>query len=105
MGQITLTKGHKESDAFDAGDIQCKAFDFFVVQQVHILFADTLKGVLAFDFHWLGFDPMTVFPVGAVGRNFADVDFRVKVGGKGIAVVAAVAVQDVDVVDFIKLVF
>ena len=105
MGQIALTKGHKESDALDAGDIQCKAFDFFVVQQVHILFADTLKGVLAFDFHWFGLDPMTVFPVRAVGRNFADVDFRVKVGGKGIAVVAAVAVQDVDVVDFIKLVF
>ena len=48
---------------------------------------------------------MTVFPVGTFCGNLTDVDFRVKVGCERIAVVAAVAVEDVDVVDLIKFMF
>ena len=47
---------------------------------------------------------MAVLPVAAGGRHLAQVDLRVKVGGKGIAVVAAVAVQNIDGVNGIELV-
>ena len=46
---------------------------------------------------------MAVLPVAAGGRHLAQVDLRVEVGGKGIAVVAAVAVQDVDGVNGVEL--
>ena len=76
-----------------------------MVQQVHVLFADAFKVIFALDFHGLGLYPVAVLPVGAVGGNLANVDLRVKVGGERVAVVAAVAVEDVDVVDLVKLVF
>jgi len=47
---------------------------------------------------------VAVLPVAAGGRHLAQVDLRVEVGGKGIAVVAAVAVQDVDGVNGVELV-
>ena len=47
---------------------------------------------------------MAVLPVGAGRRDLAEVDLRVEVRGEGIAVVAAVAVEDVDGVDLVKIV-
>ena len=44
-----------------------------------------------------------VLPVAAVGRDFADVDLRVEVRRERIAVVAGVAVEDVDVVDLVEM--
>src|SRR5699024_9530199 len=42
--------------------------------------------------------------VGTFGGHLPDVDLRVEVGGKGIAVVSRIAVQDVDIVDLVKIV-
>ena len=53
----------------------------------------------------LGFNPVTVFIIFAPGRYFPDIDFRVKVGGKGVAVVAGIAIHDVNRIDFIKMRF
>ena len=38
-----------------------------------------------------------VLPIGAGSGNLAQVDLGIEVGGKGIAVIAAVAVQNIDV--------
>ena len=105
MGQVALTEGHEEADAFDARNVESKAFDLFVVEQVHIFLTNTIKVVFTFDFHWFGLYPVAVFPVGAFCRNLTDIDFRVKVGCERIAVVATIAVEDVDVVDLIKFMF
>ena len=103
MSEVALTKGHKETDAFDALDIERQRFDLFMVQQVHIFFADLVKVVNPFDFHGFGFYPMAIFPIAAIGADFADVDFRIKIGGEGIAMVAAIAVLNIYVMDFIKV--
>ena len=47
---------------------------------------------------------MAVLPVAAGGGHLTQVDLRVEVGGKSIAVVAAVAVQDINGVDGVELV-
>ena len=99
-----MAEGHKEADALDALDVDAEAFQLLVVQQVHVLFAHACKVIFALNFHGFGFYPMAVLPVAAVSSYFADVDFRVEVGGKRIAVVAAVAVQNIDVVNLVKIV-
>ena len=75
-----------------------------MVQQIHILFANLIEVVFPLDFHRLGFHPFAVFDVAALCRNFPNIDFRIEVGGKRIAVVTAVAVQNVDIIDFVKVV-
>ena len=73
-----------------------------MVEQIHILLSDSLKIVLSLYLHRLRLHPAAVFPVGAFGRYLTDIDFRIKVCGKGIAVITSVAVQDIDIVNLIK---
>ena len=103
MVQVALAKGHKKADALDVWQVLAQRFNFLVVQQVHILLTDLVKVIFPLDAHGRDLDPLAVFHIAAGGRNFAQVDFGVKVGGEGIAMVAAVAVQDIDGVNGVKL--
>ena len=103
MRQVTLAEGHEKADALDAGDVQRQRLDFLMMQEVHILRADLIEVVHALDFHRLRIDPLAVLPIAALGRDLADIDLRVEIRGERIAVVAAVAVEDVDIIDFVKL--
>ena len=47
---------------------------------------------------------MAVLPVAAGGGDLPQVDLRVEVGGKSVAVVAAIAVQNINGVDGVELV-
>ena len=48
--------------------------------------------------------PLAVLPVAAALGDFADVDFGVEVGGEGLAVVAGVAVDDVEILHLAEVV-
>ena len=85
-------------------DVLCQRLDLLVVQQVHILVAHLIEVVLPLDAHGRDLHPVAVLPVAAGSGHLAQVDLGVEVGGKSIAVVAAVAVQNVDGVDGIELV-
>ena len=102
VGQIRLTKRHKEADALDAGDVLRQRLNLFVVQQVQVLLTDLIEVIFALDGHGRNLDPVAVLPVRTGRGNFAQVDFGVEVGGKRIAVVAAVAVEDVNGVDLVE---
>ena len=102
VGQIGLTEGHEEADALHARNILRQGLDLLVVEQVHVLVADLIEVVLALDAHRRDFNPVTVLPVRAGRGYLTQIDLRVEVGRKRVAVVAAVAVQDVDGVDFIE---
>ena len=73
-----------------------------MVEQVHVLAADLVEVVLALDGHGGDFDPVAVLPVGAGRGNLAQVDLGIEVGGERVAVVAAVAVQNVNGVDLVE---
>src|SRR5690606_3406914 len=82
-----------------------QGFQLFVVEAVHVVGADALgAGELHFGGHGGRGDEFAVFPVAAVGGDFADVDLGVEVGGEGVAVVAAVDVDDVEGVDLVEVV-
>ena len=103
MIQIALAKGHEEADAFCLRDVLCQRLNLLVVQQVHILVAHLIEVVLPLDAHSRNFYPVAVLPVAAGGGHLAQIDLGVEVGGEGVAMVAAVAVQNVDSVNGIEL--
>ena len=52
-----------------------------------------------------GLEPLTILPVTPLGRDLADIDLRVEIGGKGLAMVTRVAVDDIDGLDLIQVLF
>lgn len=102
--EVALAERHEEADALDARDVEAEALEFLMVQEVHILRSDFREVVDALDLHRLRLDPVAVLPVAAVGRNLADVDLGIEVRRERVAVVAGVAVEDVDVVDLVEVV-
>ena len=40
-----------------------------------------------------------------LGRHFTDIDLRIKVGGKGVTVIAAVNINNIQGMDFIEIMF
>ena len=105
MGQIALAEGHEKADSFYARDVFGKSLNFFMVKKVHILLAYLIEVIFPFDRHWRNFYPVAVFPVRAGSGYLAEVDFRIEVGCKRISVVAAVAVQNINGMDFVEVVF
>ena len=96
--QIALAERHEEADALDLRQVAGQRLDLLVVQQIHVLPADLREIILAVDGHGGNLDPMAVLPVGAGRRDLAEVDLRVEVRGEGIAMVAAVAVENIKIV-------
>ena len=104
VGEVFLPEGHPEAGALDGGKVEDEAFDFLMVEEIALARADVGIGEGLVDFEGLGFHPFAIFPVESFLRDFADVDFGVEVGGKRLAVVAGIAVDDVEVVDFVEMV-
>ncbi len=103
--EVFLAESHPETGAAERREVFYQTFQFFVVNQVGAFRADFRIVDVFPDFVRLGFDPLAVFPVFAALRYLADIDFRVKVGSEGLAVVAGIGIDDVQFVDFIEIVF
>ena len=105
MIEIALPKGHKEPDPLRFGNGLCQTFDFFMMQEIHVLFSHLVEMVFPFDAHSRDFNPAAIFPVTARCRYFPQVDFGIKVRGKGIAMVTAVAVENVNRINAVEFMF
>ena len=105
MRQVTLSKSHKEPDSFDSRDVLGKRFYLLMMKKIHIFFTNLVEIILRAPLHWLSLDPVTICPVGTICRYLAKIDLRIKVCGKWISVVTAIAVKDINRVNLIKIVF
>ena len=103
MLDIFIAEGHPETDTLDFRQVRFQAFDFLMIHEVHVLGADGLKIELLLHRHGWGFNPVAIFPMAGNRSHFANVDFRVEIGGKGLAMVAAIAIKNVECVDPIKM--
>ena len=83
MVKVALAESHKEADALDIRQVFAQGLNFLVMQQVHILLADLIEVVFPLDAHGRNLDPLAVLHVAAGSGDFAQVDFGVKVGGRG----------------------
>ena len=76
-----------------------------MVKQIHIFFSYLREIIFSLDLHRFCLYPVTVLPVRTIGRYFTKVDLRIEVGCKWISVVSAIAVQDINGVDLVKIMF
>ena len=74
-----------------------------MVKKIHILFPDLIEVIYTLDLHRFCFYPLAVFDVAALCGYFTDIDLGVKVSGKRITMIAAVAVKYINIVYFIKI--
>ena len=103
VGEVLLSEGHPEAGAPDRGVVLHERFELFVVDDVRFAFADFRIVQRFVNLVGFGYDPASVLVVAPFLRYFADVDFGVEVGGEGHAVIAGVAVDDVEVVYFVEV--
>ena len=103
MLNISIAEGHPEPDASDFGEMGFQALYFLMIHQVHILRANFFEIELLLHRHWRGFDPVAIFPVAGDRGHFADVDFGIKVCGKRLPMVAAVAIENIQCVDAVEM--
>ena len=121
--EVALAEGHEEADALDALQVAAERLQLLVMEEVHVFLANLVEVVHTLDRHRRGLHPPTLVerllvlhgdfrlvrrrighPVAAFRGHLADVDLGIEVGGEGIAVVAAVAVKDVERVDLVEVV-
>ncbi len=67
-----------------------------MVEQVALTLPDAGIGQRGVNLERACGHPLAILPVTAVLCDFADVDFRVEVGGESLAVVSGIAVDDVE---------
>ena len=75
-----------------------------MVEEVGLTYADVGVGQRLMNLLRLGLAPLAILVVLTLLRDLADVDLGVEVGGEGLVVVAAVAVYDIEVMDFVEVV-
>ena len=102
---VGVAKRHPEADLLQALDVLHQAFLFLMIDEVGFARADFRIVHHRLDRERRDLDPLALFPVFAVLRHFAEVDLRVEVRRKRLAMVAGIAVDDVDIVDLVEQVF
>lgn len=76
-----------------------------MIQKIRITRTDVRISQVFVEFQRLGSNPLSVFVITSVLCDFADVDFRIEVGSESLVVISGIAVYDVQVVDFIEMMF
>ena len=102
--KVLLSERHPEACALDRGEVDHQALDFLVVEQVALARSDVGIGQRLMNFERFGLHPLAILPVQALLRDLADIDLGVEVRGKGLSVITRVAVDDIQVVNFVKVV-
>ena len=104
MRQILLSESHPEARPLDRGIVLDERLQLLVIDHVRLALADARVAERLVDLVRLGHDPLSVLVVTALLGHLADVDLGVEVRGEGHTVVAGVAIDDVEVVDFVEMV-
>ena len=102
MIKIALPESHEEPNSFYLRQMLSERFNFLVMEKIHIFLPDLLEIILPLNAHSRHLNPVSVLPVGSGSGNFTEINFRIKVRCKRIAVVTPVTVEDIDSVNRIE---
>ena len=100
--QVGVAEGHPEPDALDFRVEFGQRLQLLMVHEVHVLLAHLVEVEHLLFGQRRPLDPLAVLPVPRGRGHFAQIDLRVEIGGEGVAVVAAVAVEDVQGLDRVE---
>ncbi|MNO59557.1 hypothetical protein D3C76_501470 [compost metagenome] len=74
-----------------------------MIQKIDILRSDLREIVDFFLGQRRSFNPFAILEVTSVGSDFTNINFRIEVGGKRITVVACIRINNINRVDFVKI--
>ena len=103
VSEIALSECHEETDPLNFRNVYGQRFKLFVMQKIHILHSDGIEIVFPLDAHRGDLYPLAVLDIASGRGNLAEIYFRVEVCCERIAVIAAIAVKDIDRVDRVEL--
>ena len=95
MLEVLLSECHPEAGTLDSRIIDDKALNLLMVKQIAVTRSNVGIGEVFMNLQWLRLYPLAVLPVESFLGDFADVDFRVEVGGESLVVIAGIAVDNV----------
>ena len=102
--EVVRRERHPKLRTLDGGDVLDEGFELLVIHAVDFVAADAFGAGEALVLrHGGGFDKIAIFKVATRRGDLADVDFRIEIGGKSMAVIAAIDVDDIERVDFIEV--
>ena len=102
--EVVRRERHPKLRALDGGDVLDEGFELLVIHAIDFITADAIGAGEALVLrHGGGFDKIAVFEMAARCGDLADVDFWIEIGGKGVAVIAAVNIDDIERVNFIEV--
>ena len=102
--EVLLAESHPETGAPDGGIVLDERLQLLMVDDVGFALADA--GIVQRPVYLVGLgdDPLAVLVVTTLLGDLADIDFGIEIGGESHAVVAGVAVDDVEVMYLVEMV-
>ena len=74
-----------------------------MMKQVHIFLSNLREVIFTFNLHRLCLNPMTIFPIGTIGRYFTQINLRIEIRCKRITMITAITIQNINGINFIKI--
>jgi hypothetical protein len=102
MSQIGITKSHPKAYPPKPFEVQAERLQFFVIHQIGFSVTHIRKIKNPALRKRICLFPLSLFPIAPSGSDFANIDFRIEVSGKGVTMIPRIAVKDVYLMDFIK---
>ena len=104
MCNISLTKSHPESGSFQGREILYQRLQFLMIKYIR-LFRTNVWIINRFvNRHSWNFYPLSIFPITAWLSNLSNIYFRIEISCKSFSVVTRIAIYDIQIMHFIKIV-
>src|SRR5690606_8108106 len=104
--EVAVSETHPELGLFQGREILAERLKFFMVHAVDIVGANLIRtGEGLLERHCRRRDKLAILPVTSFCADFTDVDLRIEVSRKGIAMIATIDINNVEAVNFIKIMF
>ena len=105
MRQVFFREAHEKLSPTNTGVMLGQRLQLFVIHPIDVIGAHALRaGELLMLAHGRCGDELTIFPVTAFRADFTNIDFGIKVGGKGITMITTVHIDDVQRMHLIEIV-
>ena len=76
-----------------------------MIKKIGITWTDIGITEVFVNFQRTGCHPLTILIITSVLSNFADIDFRIKVGSKCFMMISCITVYDIQILDFVEIMF
>ena len=104
MLEILLAKGHPKTRTLDGWIVDYQRFYLLVVHQIALTRTNLRISERLVNLQRFGLYPLSVLPIESFLGYLTNVDFGVEVGGKCLAMVAGIAINDVEVMYLLEMV-